>query len=68
MTPDERYDIVKSLSQGTKFYYKGEPYLRLPDYVECYGEPANAVNMKTGTMTYFDDNKWIDLVTMIIEE
>ncbi|MBQ8218494.1 MAG: hypothetical protein IJZ79_01980 [Bacilli bacterium] len=67
MQPDERYDIIESIEQGQKFIYKDEQYMKLPEHVECYGEPANAVNLNTGTMIYIKNDKFIDLETMIVE-
>lgn len=67
MQPDERYDIIESIEQGQKFTYKDEPYMKLPEHVECYGESANAVNLNTGTMIYIKNDKFIDLETMIVE-
>lgn len=52
--------VFSSLKQGCKFIYKDDPYMKLPEHVECYGEPANAVNLKTGTMTYFSEDKEIN--------
>lgn len=65
---DERYDTIKSLKQGQKFIHKGEYLMKLPQYVTCYGNTANAINLKTGTLLYIDDNIIIDLETMITEE
>lgn len=65
---DEKYDTVQSLKQGQKFTHKGEYLMKLPQYVECYGNTANAINLKTGTMLYINENTIIDLETMITEE
>lgn len=66
MQPDEKYDIIKSLKQGQKFIYNNQYYMKLPEYVECYGEKANAINMSTATLIYLNENTLIDLDTMTI--
>ena len=66
--PDERYITVADLKQGQKFYYKSEEYLKLPDHCECYGNRANAVCIKTGTMMWFNPDDWIDQATMELEK
>ena len=68
MTLDERFVTINDLKQGDKFTYRDEQFMILPEYCECFGEKANAVNLKTGTMMYFNPNDWVDLVTMIVEE
>ena len=68
MTLDERFVTINDLKQGDKFIYKDEQFMILPEHCECFGEKANAVNLRTGTMMYFNPNDWIDLVTMIVEE
>ena len=68
MTLDEKFITIGELKQGTHFTYKGEEILKLPEHCECYGETANAVNIKTGTMLYIDPNKWVDQTTMKVEE
>lgn len=67
-SPDERYITVGELEQGKKFTYKDEPIMKLPEFVECYGEKANAVNIKTGTMLYIEPDTWVDQITMKVEE
>lgn len=67
-SPDERYITIGELEQGQKFTYKDESVMKLPPFVECYGEQANAVNLKTGTMLWLDPDKWVDQVTMKVEE
>jgi len=66
--PDERYITVADLKQGQKFYYEGNEYLKLPDHCECYGNRANAVCIKTGTMMWFNPDDWIDQATMELEK
>ena len=67
-SPDERYITIGELEQGTKFTYKEDSVMKLPPFCECYGEHANAVNIKTGTMLWLDPDKWVDQVTMTVEE
>ena len=43
---------IMDLKQGTKFTYNGKYYMKLPDYVECYGMLCDAINLVTGTMMF----------------
>jgi len=68
LSPEEKYKEVKQLPQGTKFYYKEEQYLKLPPHVECYGNPCNAVEIRTGTMMNIRETMLVDMDTMIASE
>lgn len=43
---------IIDLKQGTKFIYDGKYYMKLPDFVECYGMRCDAINLITGTMAF----------------
>lgn len=58
------FEKVKDLDQGTQFTYIDELVLKLPNHVECYGEPANVISIKTGTMMWIDPELYVDLSTM----
>ncbi len=66
-SPDERYITIDELEQGTKFTYKDKQVMKLPPFVECYGEHSNAVNLKTGTILWLEPDKWVDQETMKVE-
>lgn len=68
LSPEEKYKEIKQLSQGTKIYYKDEQYLILPPHVECYGNPCNAVEIRTGTMINIRETMLVDMDTMIASE
>ena len=50
---------LNDLVQGDTFYYKDELFLKLPPFVECQGNPANAVNTKTGSMIWINPSQII---------
>ena len=68
LSPEEKYQPIKKLVQGTKFSYKDEQYLKLPPHVECYGNPCNVVEIKTGTMMNIRETILVDMDTMIASE
>ena len=68
LSENDKYKTIKELEQGTKFYYRDEQYLKLPPHVECYGNPCNAVEIKTGTMMNIRKTMLVDMDTMIASE
>lgn len=68
LSENDKYKTIKELEQGTKFYYRDEQYLKLPPHVECYGNPCNAVEIKTGTMMNLRETMLVDMDTMIASE
>lgn len=68
LTMEETYKTIKELEQGTQFTYKGKLMLKLPPYVECYGNPCNAVEIRTGTMVDVKDTMLCDMNTLIASE
>ena len=60
LSPDERYVTVGELKQGAKFTYKDDTVMKLPEFCECYGEKANSVSIKTGTMLWIDPDIFVD--------
>jgi hypothetical protein len=65
LSPEEKYKPISKLDQGTVFTYNGDRLLKLPPHVECYGNICNAINIKTATMIYFNDDVLVDMDTMI---
>lgn len=65
LSPEEKYQTISKLNQGTIFTYNGEHFLKLPPHVECYGNICNAVNIKTATMIHLNDDVLVDMDTMI---
>lgn len=64
MSPDERYITIDELEPGQRFIYKDETeVMKLPPCVECFGEKANVVNLKTGTMLWLKPTDWVDQQT-----
>lgn len=47
---EDRFVLISELVPGQKFTYQGEEFMRVPPFVECYGNPCDCINTKTGTM------------------
>lgn len=45
---------INDIKQGDKFIYNNNVYMKLPAFVECYGNKTNAVDIITGTMMFID--------------
>ena len=63
----DKYCTMHSLKQGQKFTFNNRMYMKLPDEVECYNRPANAVDIITGTVIYINTNRLVNLTTMTVE-
>lgn len=53
---------IDTISQGTKFIYNDNIYMKLPNHVECYGNKSNAIDILTGTMVYINDNTVVNVL------
>ena len=50
------------LKQGTKFKVNNKVYIKLPENTTLYNLPTNAIEFKTGSVTYFNPNKQVNLI------
>ena len=53
---------IKQLITGQKFIYQNNTYLKLPDHVTCYNQPANAVNIDNGMLIYIANTTKVKLI------